>query len=134
MSLRYKLHYQVVKSNEIKGSITIPQIRWSSKGISLLRLKKYSKVMLNYLPHHCMMRFKALLHAKSCESFVKLCVFCCFLQKSGVNVKEVMDTWTLQMGLPVVTIARMDHEKAAADQKLFLISPGAKPKQSSPFK
>jgi len=57
----------------------------------------------------------------------------CMSEKSGVNVKEVMDTWTLQMGLPVVTIARMDHEKAAADQKLFLISPGAKPKQSSPF-
>ena len=44
-----------------------------------------------------------------------------------------MDTWTRQMGLPVVTITRMDQVKARADQKLFLITPGAKPNQSSPF-
>ena len=44
-----------------------------------------------------------------------------------------MDTWTRQMGLPVVTITRVDQEKARADQKLFLITPGAKPNQSSPF-
>lgn len=57
-----------------------------------------------------------------------------FHQKSGVNVKEVMKTWTLQMGLPVVTISRLNDEKATADQKLFLIFPDAKPNRSSPFK
>ena len=54
-------------------------------------------------------------------------------QQTGINVKKVMDTWILQMGLPVVTITRMDQEKARADQTLFLIAPGAKPNQSSPF-
>ena len=57
-----------------------------------------------------------------------------FLQKSAVNVKEVMDTWTIQMGLPVVTIKRIEDNKATADQKVFLIVPGAKPNRSSPFK
>ena len=57
-----------------------------------------------------------------------------FLQKSAVNVKEVMDTWTIQMGLPVVTIKRIEDNKATADQKVFLILPGAKPNRSSPFK
>ena len=55
-------------------------------------------------------------------------------QKSGINVKEVMDTWTLQMGLPVVTIRRLNQHKATADQKVFLIDPGARPQKSSPFK
>lgn len=45
-----------------------------------------------------------------------------------------MDTWTLQMGVPVVTIRRMDENKATADQKVFLILPGAEPKHNSPFK
>ncbi|KAL9985905.1 hypothetical protein ACROYT_G008358 [Oculina patagonica] len=52
---------------------------------------------------------------------------------SGVNVKEVMETWTLQMGLPVVTITRLDQETATADQKRFLIYPAGKLNQSSPF-
>ena len=55
-------------------------------------------------------------------------------KQTGINVKKVMDTWIKQMGLPVVTITRVDQEKARADQKLFLILPGAKPNQSSPFK
>lgn len=55
-------------------------------------------------------------------------------QKSGINVKEVMDTWTLQMGLPVVTIRRLNQHKATADQKVFLIDSGARPEKSSPFK
>lgn len=58
----------------------------------------------------------------------------CFYKVSGVNVKEVMDTWTLQMGLPVVNIVRLDEETATADQKRFLIYPDAKHHHSSPFK
>lgn len=45
-----------------------------------------------------------------------------------------METWTLQMGVPVVTIRRMDENKATADQKAFLILPGAEPRHNSPFK
>lgn len=45
-----------------------------------------------------------------------------------------METWTLQMGLPVVNITRLDQETANADQKRFLIYPAAKHNQSSPFK
>lgn len=52
---------------------------------------------------------------------------------SGVNIKEVMDTWTLQMGLPVVNIVRLDEETATADQRRFLIYPDAKHHHSSPF-
>ena len=55
------------------------------------------------------------------------------MQQTGINVKKVMDTWILQMGLPVVNITRMDQKKARGDQTLFLIAPGAKPNQSSPF-
>ena len=44
-------------------------------------------------------------------------VVAAFHQVSGVNVKEVVKTWTLQMGLPVVTISRLDQEMATADQK-----------------
>lgn len=57
----------------------------------------------------------------------------CLSEKSAINVKEIMDTWTLQMGVPVVTIRRMDEYKATADQKAFLILPGAEPRQNSPF-
>lgn len=57
----------------------------------------------------------------------------CLSEKSAVNVKEVMDTWTIQMGLPVVTIKRIEDNKATADQNVFLILPGAKPNRSSPF-
>ena len=49
-------------------------------------------------------------------------------------MKEVMDTWTLQMGFPVVNIARLDEETATADQKRFLMYPAAKQHHISPFK
>ena len=45
-----------------------------------------------------------------------------------------MDTWTLQMGFPVVNVTRLDEEAATADQKRFLIYPAAKHQHSSPFK
>ncbi|PFX22359.1 Glutamyl aminopeptidase [Stylophora pistillata] len=54
-------------------------------------------------------------------------------EKSGINVKEMMDTWTLQMGLPVVTIKRLNQHKAIADQKIFLIYSGARPQKRSQF-
>ncbi len=48
--------------------------------------------------------------------------------KSDMDVKEIMDTWTLQMGYPVVTITR-DYDRADgviqfnATQERFLLNP-----------
>nr|XP_006821163.1 PREDICTED: aminopeptidase N-like [Saccoglossus kowalevskii] len=41
------------------------------------------------------------------------------------DVKQIMDTWTLQMGYPVVTVARTSENTAIAEQKHFLIDPDA---------
>ncbi|XP_070558854.1 aminopeptidase N-like [Ptychodera flava] len=45
------------------------------------------------------------------------------------DVKRIMDTWSLQMGFPVVTITRHseDHTKATADQEHYLLYPFDKP-------
>lgn len=52
-----------------------------------------------------------------------------------MDVKTIMDTWTLQMGFPVVTIKRVKKtNKAIAKQKHFLLDPNAVVKESSPFK
>ncbi|XP_077985458.1 aminopeptidase N-like [Glandiceps talaboti] len=53
------------------------------------------------------------------------------LQRADTNgkstkVKAVMDTWTLQMGYPVVSIKRTGSNTAKAEQKHFLINPDAK--------
>ena len=55
-------------------------------------------------------------------------------QKAEMDVKTIMDTWTLQMGFPVVTIKRAGRNKATATQKHFLLDPNAVVKESSPFK
>ncbi|XP_070558851.1 aminopeptidase N-like [Ptychodera flava] len=46
------------------------------------------------------------------------------------DVKRIMDTWSLQMGFPVVTITRHseDHTKATADQEHYLLYPFDEPK------
>lgn len=55
-------------------------------------------------------------------------------KKAGMDVKTIMDTWTLQMGFPVVTIKRVDKtSKATATQKHFLLDPNAEVKETSPF-
>lgn len=51
-----------------------------------------------------------------------------------MDVKTIMDTWTLQMGFPVVTIKRAGSDKATATQKHFLLDPNAVVKEPSPFK
>ena len=55
-------------------------------------------------------------------------------QKAEMDVKTIMDTWTLQMGFPVVTIKRGNSGKATATQKHFLLDPNANVTVSSPFK
>ena len=52
-----------------------------------------------------------------------------------MDVKTIMDTWTLQMGFPVVTIKRVGNsDKATATQKHFLLDPNANVTVKSPFK
>lgn len=41
----------------------------------------------------------------------------------GRDVKKIMDTWTLQMGYPVLTFDRLDEKMVNVSQKHFLINP-----------
>lgn len=55
-------------------------------------------------------------------------------QKAEMDVKTIMDTWTLQMGFPLVTIKRgKSSGKATATQKHFLLDPNANVTVSSPY-
>jgi aminopeptidase N len=56
-----------------------------------------------------------------------------FIKEVKIDVKEVMDTWTLQMGFPLVTIENKGG-KYSAKQEHFLVNPGAKPALESPYK
>ncbi|KAK6184662.1 hypothetical protein SNE40_007092 [Patella caerulea] len=53
---------------------------------------------------------------------------------SNINVKDVMDTWTLQMGYPLVTIKRSE-DSVTLEQDRFLFNPNSdeKPEFISPF-
>lgn len=63
------------------------------------------------------------------------CISLSFCQKAEIDVKTIMDTWTLQMGFPVVTIKRVGKtNKATATQKHFLLDPNAEVKEPSPYK
>ncbi|XP_046856975.1 aminopeptidase N-like [Xenia sp. Carnegie-2017] len=54
-------------------------------------------------------------------------------ENATIDVKSMMDTWTLQMGFPLVTITKQDDGKYIATQEHFLIDPGAKPSLKSPY-
>ena len=59
-------------------------------------------------------------HASICRS--------CKNAGMDINVKEIMDTWTLQMGFPVVTMTKRDvggSWMVDADQTWFLVDPQA---------
>ena len=45
-----------------------------------------------------------------------------------------MDTWTLQMGFPLVTITKQADGTFLATQEHFLVNPTTKPALKSPFK
>ena len=53
---------------------------------------------------------------------------------SNVDVKKVMDTWTLQMGYPVVTLKRKGSQYTA-EQAPFLLNPNSEHSKeyNSPF-
>lgn len=55
-------------------------------------------------------------------------------QHASIDVKEVMDTWTLQMGFPLVTIEKRKDGKFLAKQEHFLVNPNVKPALESPYK
>lgn len=57
-----------------------------------------------------------------------------FLQISKSNVTEFMETWTEQMGYPVIYITRSTAGKGKADQKHFLLDPNANVTEHSKFK
>ena len=56
------------------------------------------------------------------------------MQSASIDVKEVMDTWTLQMGFPLVTIEKRKDGKFLAKQEHFLVNPNVKPALESPYK
>lgn len=41
----------------------------------------------------------------------------------GLDVKAIMDTWTLQMGYPLVTLERIDRTRVTAYQEHYLSNP-----------
>ena len=49
-----------------------------------------------------------------------------------INVTEVMDTWTLQMGYPVVTVGDSNAGTASLSQKRFLLDPTQDPSVDPP--
>ncbi|XP_071953572.1 glutamyl aminopeptidase-like [Antedon mediterranea] len=48
---------------------------------------------------------------------------------SGMDIKGIMDTWTLQMGFPVVTLNRNTDTELGASQEWFLVDPAANKSQ-----
>ena len=59
-----------------------------------------------------------------------------FTQVTGMNILQMMKTWTLQMGHPLIniTIDPTDKTKATATQQHFLLDPKAVVKEKSPYK
>lgn len=58
-----------------------------------------------------------------------------FAKVSKHNVAAIMDTWTRQMGLPVVTVKRLTNGSFLLEQKRFLLNPDDEYNPNeSPFK
>lgn len=52
---------------------------------------------------------------------------------SGLNFTDVMNTWTLQMGHPLITIERINENSIRISQKQFLLDPLTPPTQPSTY-
>ena len=52
----------------------------------------------------------------------------------GLNFTDVMNTWTLQMGHPLITIERINENSIRISQKQFLTDPSSPPAQVSSYK
>ncbi|EDO47790.1 predicted protein [Nematostella vectensis] len=100
--------------NEIFDSISY------NKGSCILRMledflgeNKFKKGLTRYLKRH------AYGNAETDDLWKAL------KEESGQDVKGVMDTWTLQMGYPVVDIRRKNSSHVTVSQKHFLYDPNA---------
>ncbi|XP_077988211.1 aminopeptidase N-like [Glandiceps talaboti] len=51
-------------------------------------------------------------------------------QSIGYDMKDIMDTWTLQMGFPVVTLTRTATNLITATQEHFLLDPNDEPQDT----
>ena len=51
-----------------------------------------------------------------------------------VNLTTVMNTWTKQMGHPLITIERLNENSIRISQKHFLLDPSSPPTEVSPYK
>lgn len=47
---------------------------------------------------------------------------------AALTVKDIMDTWTLKKGYPVVSVVRNSPNKITANQEWFLLNPASKVK------
>ena len=52
----------------------------------------------------------------------------------NLNFADVMNTWTLQMGHPLITLERINNKVIKITQTHFLADSTAKPIQPSPYK
>ncbi|ESN97951.1 hypothetical protein HELRODRAFT_85035 [Helobdella robusta] len=87
------------------------------KGASIIKMlesvigpEKFKKAIKNYLTSH---KFKNAKSSDLWESFSK--------EYRSLKVKEMMDTWTLQMGFPVVTIRRNGRELSLHQERYLVI-------------
>lgn len=91
--------------------------------ISGLLLQVYVYMMTFYYPNQKM---------TACLILVSCARACVCIQVSGLPVSEVMDTWTMQMGYPVLDLTVADGAKLT--QKRFLLDSTADPKEpESPY-
>jgi aminopeptidase N len=52
---------------------------------------------------------------------------------NGIKLRDVMNTWTRQMGHPVITVKKVSPTSYSLSQNHFLLDPSSVP-ESSPFK
>ncbi len=51
-----------------------------------------------------------------------------------LNLTDIMNSWTKQMGHPVVTVEKIDNNNIRITQKQFLLDPSSPPTEVSPYK
>ena len=53
---------------------------------------------------------------------------------SNLSLTDIMNTWTLQMGHPLITIERINEKSIKISQSQFLLDPTAPPIEESKYK
>ncbi|XP_069102048.1 glutamyl aminopeptidase-like [Argopecten irradians] len=104
-----------------------------SKGASIIRMMKFfvgdlnfKKGIQDYLNNN---RYKNAAHDDLWKAMADV-------SPDSLNVKEIMDTWTLQMNYPVVMMKRVSNTEISVSQKRFLSNANATDPMRfiSPFK